>query len=114
MAFEITNSGGFLKIKNTTTNEIKAISKNDVRFELEKTLDNSGITPHSFKAFMENFLIGRGFAVNNGVMDLRDKDFSVILDYSETTAPTKAKMFSTFVHHVRRLEIKSGVARVVL
>ena len=32
MAFEITNSGGFLKIKNTTTNEIKAISKNDVRF----------------------------------------------------------------------------------
>lgn len=39
MPFEITNSGGFLKIKNTTTNEIKAISKNDVRFELEKTLD---------------------------------------------------------------------------
>jgi len=39
MAFEITNSGGFLKIKNTTTNEIKAISKNDVRFELDKTLD---------------------------------------------------------------------------
>ena len=39
MAFEITNSGGFLKIKNTITNEIKAISKNDVRFELDKTLD---------------------------------------------------------------------------
>jgi hypothetical protein len=39
MPFEITNSGGFLKIKNTTTNEIKAISKNDVRFELKKTLD---------------------------------------------------------------------------
>lgn len=39
MAFEITNSGGFLKIKNTTTNEIKAISKNDVRFELKKTLN---------------------------------------------------------------------------
>ena len=83
-------------------------------FELEKTLDNSGITPHSFKAFMENFLIGRGFAVNNGVMDLRDKDFSVILDYSDQNAPTKPKMFSTFVHHIRRLEIKSGVARVVV
>jgi len=39
MPFEITNSGGFLKIKDTTTNEIKAISKNDVRFELKKTLD---------------------------------------------------------------------------
>ena len=83
-------------------------------FELEKTLDNSGITPHSFKKFMENFLVGRGFAVNNGVMDLRDKDFSVILDYSEATAPTKAKMFSTFVHHIRRIEIKSGQARIVV
>jgi len=82
-------------------------------FELEKTLDNSGITPHSFKAFMENFLLGRGFAVNNGVMDLREKDFSVILNYSEVSAPTKNKMFSTFVHHVRRLEIKSGQARIV-
>ena len=39
MPFQITNSGGFLKIKDTTTNEIKAISKNDVRFELKKTLD---------------------------------------------------------------------------
>ena len=83
-------------------------------FELEKTLDNSGITPHSFKKFMENFLVGRGFAVNNGVMDLRDKDFSVILNYSEATAPTKPKMFSTFVHHLRRIEIKSGQARIVV
>ena len=39
MAFEITNSSGYLKIKNTTTHEIKAISKNDVRFELKKTLN---------------------------------------------------------------------------
>ena len=83
-------------------------------FELEKTLDNSGITPHSFKKFMENFVCGRGFAVNNGIMDLRDKDFSVILNYSEATAPTKPKMFSTFVHHLRRIEIKSGQARIVV
>ena len=83
-------------------------------FELEKTLDNSGITPHSFKKFMENFLVGRGFAVNNGVMDLRDKDFSVILDYSEAAAPQKPKMFSTFIHHLRRIEIKSGQARIVV
>ncbi len=83
-------------------------------FELEKTLDNSGVTPHSFKKFMENFVLGRGFAVNAGVMDLRDRDFSVILNYSETTAPTKNKLFSTFVHHLRRIEIKSGQARVVV
>lgn len=39
MAFEITNSGGLLKIKNTITNEIKAVAKDDVRFELKGTLD---------------------------------------------------------------------------
>jgi len=52
--------------------------------------------------------------VNAGVMDLRDRDFSVILNYSEATAPTKNKLFSTFVHHLRRIEIKSGQARVVV
>jgi hypothetical protein len=38
MAFEITNSGGFFKIKNTITNEIKAIAKNDIRFVLRNDL----------------------------------------------------------------------------
>ena len=38
MAFEITNSGGFFKIKNTTTNEVKAIAKNDIRFVLRNDL----------------------------------------------------------------------------
>ena len=39
MAFEITNSGGFFKIKNTATNEIKAVAKDDIRFELKNTLN---------------------------------------------------------------------------
>ena len=38
MAFEITNSGGFFKIKNTITGKIKAIAKDDVRFSLKDEL----------------------------------------------------------------------------
>jgi hypothetical protein len=82
-------------------------------YELEKTLANSGVTPHSFTEFMSNFILGRGFAVNSGVMDLRNKDFSIQLQYTETTAPTKPKMFSTFIHHLRRIVIKNGQTTVV-
>ena len=82
-------------------------------FELEKTLANANITPHSFAKFMENFVVGRGFAVNSGVMDLRDKDLSVQLSYEEATAPTKSKMFSTFVFHLRRLMIRGGGVTVI-
>ena len=35
MAIEITNSGGLFKIKKTSNGSIKAISKDDVRFELD-------------------------------------------------------------------------------
>ena len=82
-------------------------------FELEKTLANAQITPHSFAKFMENFVVGRGFAVNSGCMDLRDKDLSVQLSYEETTAPSKPKMFSSFVFHLRRLMISGGGVSVI-
>ncbi len=82
-------------------------------FELEKTLANAKITPHSFAKFMENFVVGRGFAVNSGCMDLRDKDLSVQLSYEEVNAPTKPKMFSTFVFHLRRLMITGGGVSVI-
>ncbi len=82
-------------------------------YELEKTLANAGITPHSFTEFMSNFILGRGFAVNSGVMDLRNKDFSIQLQYTEATAPTKPKMFSTFIYHLRRVMIKNGQTTIV-
>ncbi len=81
-------------------------------FELEKTLDNSGIMPRDFSKFMENFVCGRGFSINQGVMDLRNKDLIVNLDYS-AVAPTKNKMFSSFVCHLRRIVIKQGFVQVV-
>ena len=84
-------------------------------YELEKTLDNAGIAPRSFRNFMDNFCFGRGFSAGgqNGVMDLRDKDLAVILRYQTGTAPTKGKLFQSFVFHVRRLVIRDGSVEVV-
>ena len=76
-------------------------------FEIEKSLDNSGITPRSFARYLDNFVLGRGFAVNRGAMDLTGKDVTVLLKYEETSAPTKNKMINTYVTHARKL-IMSG------
>jgi len=85
-------------------------------YELEKTLDNSMIQPKSFSAFMENFVFGRGFSAGgqNGAMDLRGKDLAVILKYLTGTAPTKPKLFNSFVFHVRRLVLRDGSVDVVV
>ncbi len=81
-------------------------------FELEKALANSHIQPKSFSKFMENFVIGRSFGTSSGVMDLRNEDLTLQLRYGEITAPTKDKMFSSFVSHIRRLRIKDGYCQV--
>jgi hypothetical protein len=85
-------------------------------YELEKTLDNSMIQPKSFTAFMENFCFGRGFSAGgqNGAMDLRSKDLAVILKYLTGTAPTKPKLFNSFVFHIRRLVLRDGSVEVVM
>ena len=84
-------------------------------YELEKTLDNSGIHPKSFEAFMTNFIFGRSFSAGgqNGVADLRGKDLAVILRYQTATAPTKPKLFNSYVFHIRRLVIRDGSVEVI-
>ncbi len=84
-------------------------------YELEKTLDNSGIKPRSFSEFMNNFIFGRGFSAGgqNGVLDLRGKDLAVILKYQTSTAPSKGKLFNAYVFHIRRLVISDGSVEVV-
>lgn len=79
-------------------------------FEDEKSLSNAGIVPRSFVKFLDNWILGRGFAIGSGAMDLRDKDLSVILKYEETTAPTKPKMVNSFVFHVRKLIMRGSGA----
>eukprot|EP01044_Picomonas_judraskeda_P008456 COSAG03_NODE_967_length_5166_cov_2.537991_4_plen_591_part_00 len=85
-------------------------------YELEKTLDNSMIQPKSFSAFMDNFVFGRGFSAGgqNGVMDLRSKDLAVILKYLTGTAPTKPKLFNSFVFHIRRFVLRDGSIEVII
>ena len=84
-------------------------------FELEKSLDNAGITPRSFVKFLDNWVLGRGFALGAGAMDMRGKDLSVLLKYEESTAPTKPKMINSFVFHIRRLVMRgSGAVEVVM
>jgi len=46
-------------------------------------------------------------------MDLRGKEISIILNYSESTAPTKSKMFNTFIFHVRKCRIRGGMVEVM-
>ena len=82
-------------------------------FELEKGLDNAGIMPRNFTKYLENFVISRGFATNQGVMDLRNKDLIVNLNYSSPIPPTKNKLFSSFICHIRRIVIKQGFVSVV-
>ena len=76
-------------------------------FELEKGLDNAGVTPRSFVKYLENWVLSRGFAVGQGAMDLRSKDLTVQLKFEETTAPSVPKMILSHVFHVRRLIMRS-------
>lgn len=98
-------------------NVAKIASQNSIDnfhlYELEKCLDNAGIVPRSFKAFRSNFVFGRGFAVNNGAVNLAGKNLAIILKYTGSQAPTKAKLFNSFIFHVRRLMIRENGISVV-
>jgi len=83
-------------------------------YELEKCLDSAGIPPKSFSAFLENFVFGRSFSASaqNGAMDLRGRDLSVVLKYLNTTSPTKNKLFNSYIFHLRKLIIRDGSLEV--
>jgi len=84
-------------------------------YELEKTLDNSMISPKSFSEFRNNFIFGRGFSAGgqNGVLDLRGKDLAVNVRYLTSTPPTVGKLFQSFVFHIRRLVLKTDSIEVI-
>ena len=86
-------------------------------FELEKGLDNADITPRSFREFMGNFVVSRGFAIGSGAMDLRGKDLAVNLRYEDQPAgvTAKNKMVNSYVFHVRRLMLRgNGAVEVIV
>ena len=82
--------------------------------ELDKALSQAGITAHSFQSFSQNFIIGRALALGDSVYDARNKDFSLQVNYNETTAPQKNKLWMCFVYHIRRIQIQNGNVSVIV
>lgn len=96
--------------KLATSNSIDAFHL----YELEKCLDSAGIPPKSFSAFLDNFVFGRSFSASaqNGAMDLRGRDLSVILKYLGSGVPQKNKIFNSYIFHLRKLIIRDGSLEV--
>ncbi len=88
--------------------------------ELEKALNQAGIVPRSFVDYNRNFLIGRAYALNDGVANLNNKSNQIQLFYNETTAagvdqaPEKDKLLFCYVFHLRRISIKGDSVSVTL
>ena len=85
------------------TSSKKSVSQQHL-IELEKALTSAGISGQSMLEFNRNFVIGRAVAVQNGIYDGRNRQFSLQVNYNGT-APTKNKLWNSFVHHIRRLVI---------
>lgn len=74
--------------------------------EQEKALHQAGIDPLSFEAYQRNFFVGRALSLQNGIYDARGKDFNLQVEYNETTAPTKPKLWNCWVAHLRRIVVR--------
>tara|TARA_R100000734_G_C3319246_1_gene114769 strand:+ start:5004 stop:6815 length:1812 start_codon:yes stop_codon:yes gene_type:complete len=74
--------------------------------ENEKALRMANIDPLSYEKYQENFFIGRAFSLASGVYDARGKDFNLQVEYQESTAPTKAKLWNCWVAHLRRIVVR--------
>ncbi len=74
--------------------------------EQEKALRMANIDPLSFEKCQENFFVGRALSLSSGIYDARGRDFNLQVEYQETTAPTKAKLWNCFVAHLRRIVVR--------
>ena len=84
---------------------VSAINQ-QVFIEQEKALHMCGIDPLSFEKWQENFFIGRAFSLGGGVYNAQGKDFSLQVEYLQSTAPQKAKLWQCYVGHIRRIVIR--------
>tara|TARA_R110000765_G_scaffold49239_3_gene100157 strand:- start:593 stop:2425 length:1833 start_codon:yes stop_codon:yes gene_type:complete len=88
--------------------------------ELEKALNQSGIVPRSFVDYNRNFIIGRAYALNDGVANLNNKSNQLQLFYNESSVtgvdrpPLVDKLLFAFLFHVRRISIKGDSVSVML
>ncbi len=80
--------------------------------ELEKSLTAGGISGQSMLEFNNNFVLGRSVAVQGGVYDARNRQFSLNVNYTGASAPTKNKLWNNFVFHIRRMVIAGDTISV--
>tara|TARA_R110000803_G_scaffold59519_2_gene118181 strand:- start:10129 stop:11874 length:1746 start_codon:yes stop_codon:yes gene_type:complete len=74
--------------------------------ETTKALVQADISAKSLASFNSNFCVSRALALNKGVYDTRNKDFNLQVNYQETTAPTKNKLWNNYIFHLRRINIR--------
>ena len=96
--------------KMATTSSIDA----QWTIETDKALSQAGITAHSFDKLSSNFIIGRALALGDAVYDARNKDFSLQVNYEGATAPTKNKLWLSYVFHIRRIQISGNSVQVIV
>lgn len=74
--------------------------------ETTKALQQADISARSLSEYNRNFVVSRALALNSGVYDARNRDFTLNVNYQETTAPTKNKLWNNFCFHLRRIYIR--------
>ena len=100
-------------------NDGKSISAQHL-IELEKGLNQSRIVARSFCDYNRNFVVSRGYAINNGVANLNNKTNQLQLLYNEKTQagvdnpPLHNKLLMCFVYHLRRISIKGDSETVTV
>tara|TARA_R100000654_G_scaffold63920_1_gene91306 strand:- start:952 stop:2763 length:1812 start_codon:yes stop_codon:yes gene_type:complete len=82
--------------------------------ELDKALNVSRIVPRSFADFNRNFVIGRAYALGDGVSNLQNRTNQIQLSYNQTDPPEKDKMLNCFVFHLRRIVVRNNNVDVLL
>jgi len=96
-------------LSRISVNEDRLALNQQLLIENEKALRMADIDPLSFEKYQENWFIGRALSLASGVYDARGKDFNLQVEYQETTAPTKAKLWNCFVAHLRRIVVKGDM-----
>jgi len=80
--------------------------------ETTKALQQADISAKNLSEYNRNFIVSRALALNKGVYDTRNKDFNLMVNYQETTAPTKNKLWNNFCFHLRRIYIRGDSVSV--
>jgi hypothetical protein len=100
-------------------NKGKSISAQPL-IELEKALNQAKIIPRSFCDYNRNFVIGRAYALNDGVANLNNRSNQLQLHYNQSKAdgtdlpPQHNKLLMAFIYHIRRISIKGDSIVVTL